>query len=136
MNVSKLRKLQKWILAEPLRFDMQEWSNDKLAEERKTPCGTVGCLAGMTCHMEGHELEDMRGSDDGGSIPETARQILDLNVGESQRLFFLPSAHHMRMVQKWPAKFDAQYQKAKTPLGRVRVAIRRIDHFIKTKGAE
>jgi hypothetical protein len=36
----------------------------------------------------------------------------------------------------WPLKFEKQYDDAKTPQGRLYVAIRRVEHFIKTKGRE
>lgn len=131
MNVKKLRKLQRWILAEPLRFDMRHWVNRDLAKERHTPCGTVGCLAGMAVHMEGRDPYEAQ-----WRVQDEAEEILGLDRETSNRLFFTESMHPLRKAEKWPPKFDRAYAKAKTPRGRARVAVRRIDHFIATKGAE
>lgn len=133
MNVKKLRKLQKWILAEPKRFDMATWVSTALEKERKPSCGTVGCLAGMACHMEGYDIHSMSFT----QIPRQACEILGLDMDQEVRLFYLDSLQILRFGGKnWPSKFDIAYFQAKTLKGRARVAVRRINHLIKTKGAE
>jgi hypothetical protein len=60
------------------------------------------------------------------------------NNRESYRLFAPPSpvgSRHDPQIT-WPLKFALAYTKAKTLRGKARVAVRRIDHFIKTKGRE
>lgn len=132
-----LRKLEKWIMAEPRRFDMRNWSgNQRIINKNKPPCGTVGCLAGMACHMQGYELEPGSGDVTAGDhISDLARAVLGLDSEESDKLFFLPRMH--RGVEfHWPASFATAYEKAKTPAAKVKVAVARIEHFIKTKGVE
>lgn len=141
MNVELLRKIQKHILAEPLRYNQ----NATIArgdpggevcmdvgdvEVQKAPtCGTIGCLAGWA-----HLL----------SIPENkrvnakfsyakARAALGLTLQEAQRLFSYVYSYSPGV---WPERFVAAYRNAKTARQRARVAVQRIDHFIKTKGAE
>jgi hypothetical protein len=139
MKVRMLRKLEKWIQAEPRRFDMLNWSgNEYIIRKQKPRCGIVGCLAGMACHMQGLKLTPGAGflnDDMNDEIFERARAILDLSEKQSARLFFLPDIHHHRSLY-WPGEFAAAYNKAKTPKEKVKVAVARIEHFIKTKGQE
>lgn len=136
MNVRMLRKLEKWIMAEPRRFDMRNWSgNQRIINKNKPPCGTVGCLAGMACHMQGMNLTPgMSEVSKDEYIPGVATKILDLTAGQAERLFYIAGMHYSDIA--WPASFAAAYKKAKTPTAKVKVAVARIEHFIKTKGAE
>ena len=66
------------------------------------------------------------------SIVERAAKELGLGFELSQdtnagRLFF---------DNEWPEKFQAALAEAKTPLQRAEVAVKRIEHFIKTNGKE
>ena len=142
MNVKLLRKVEKRILAEPRRFDMMTFG-DKLDKEaiealgeEAPPCGTVACIAGHVDWMTHPRLFaasvaiDRFARDD--SIVERAAKELGLGFDPSQdtnagRLFF---------DDEWPKKFQAAFSKAKTPLQRAKVAVKRIEHFIKTNGKE
>ena len=143
MNVKLLREVEKRILAEPRRFDMMTFG-DKLDKEaiealgeEAPPCGTVACIAGHVDWMTHPRLFaasvaiDRFARDD--SIVERAAKELGLNRFElsqdtyAGRLFF---------DDEWPKKFQAAFSKAKTPLQRAKVAVKRIEHFIKTNGKE
>lgn len=146
MNTRALRKLIKWIQAEPRRFDMQQWvASESLLEKLDPPCGTVGCLAGMACHMQGHRLL-FSDSELGGTqaavkrgkhlpVEPLATRLLGLDSDQAARLFYIRKLHPDADFF-WPDKFENQYLKAKTQRGRVGAAVRRIEHFIKTRGEE
>jgi hypothetical protein len=141
MNVRKLRKLQKWILAEPRRYrqDWWGWTGDTFpVNEQGPPCGTVACLAGNAALMEGYKaplhingrfecMISPRGET--VRIDITAKRILGLTDNQRDRLFGLGP-------HSWPRELWSEYTMAKTPERRAAVAVRRIEHFIKTKGAE
>lgn len=57
MNIEKMKKLKEYILAEPARYEQNDWLNTKgyLVEMQNPPCGTVACLAGNACMMEGYK---------------------------------------------------------------------------------
>jgi hypothetical protein len=118
MNVRLLRKVQKQILAQPEAFDMTYVTN-------REDCGTVCCIAGWTCVLVG--VPENRASMD------VAQEILDLNTAQASRLF-TTSEHEWR--ERWPKRFDRAYYRANDAKQKARIAARRIDHFIKTNGAE
>ncbi len=142
MNVKLLRKVEKRILAEPRRFNMMifgEKLNKRTIEalgKQAPPRGTVACIAGHVDWMTHPRLFaasvaiDRFHRDD--SIEKRAAKELGLGFDPSQdtnadRLFF---------DDEWPKKFQAAFSKAKTPLQRAKVAVKRIEHFIKTNGKE
>lgn len=130
MNISLLRKVQRAILKHPDQFDMGWWFQDKLSIRDKRVdaggCGTAGCIGGWAIHIHKQckKLVDAKKCFYQGSIPAT---LLSLNDGEADRLF---------VDDFWPIRFRLRYQNGKTPLTRAKAAAARIDHFIKTKGAE
>ena len=140
MNVKLLREVEKRILAEPRRFDMMTFG-DKLDKEaiealgeEAPPCGTVACIAGHVDWMTHPRLfaASVALGDYDDSIVERAAKELGLGFEPSQdtnagRLFF---------DNEWPEKFQAALAEAKTPLQRAEVAVKRIEHFIKTNGKE
>lgn len=122
MNVKLLRKIQKHILAEPKSYDQ----NAIISET----CGTIACIGGWAFLLGGgvrtpsvNELSD-------------ARDFLGINREQGDRLFEYVTTSRLESSMAWPAKFIRQYLAAKTPRGRANAAVRRIDHFIKTNGAE
>lgn len=138
MKIRKLRKLKEWILAEPRRFDMTFWAgqiNTILAQQ--PPCGTVGCLAGMACHMEGKKLVAGTGmTEDDLVISREAGWILGLSNVQASRLFYLDTLHGNAGGGTWPKRFENAYLKAGTLEEKAKIAAKRIDHFIKTDGRE
>jgi len=136
VNVRKLRKLQKWILAEPRRFHMAFWAvggKHHLVAKQNPPCGTVACLAGNACLMEGLALTPMAEdkSDlelaEHDCISDKAMEILGLDELQQKALFH---------VDNWPMNFAEEYNSADDCIEGADITARRIEHFIKTKGAE
>lgn len=122
MNTRLLRKVQKHILEEPKRVWMGEWKivgkqNIKYWELSPPACGTVACISGWAAILNG-KPEDAY----------SATDILELNRDEASRLFF--EVH-------WPEHFHRAIASAPVQSPEyAKVVSDRIDHFIKTKGAE
>jgi len=115
MNVRLLRKVQKHIAKEYRR-----WSWSFVRPTNESPCGTQACIGGWTCIL-GQKLSIPLIAKEDKSVlrkinRSIARKLLGLTPKEAQRLFFL-----------WPGQFNPYDQSD---------AVARIDHFIKTKGAE
>lgn len=132
INVPLLRKVQKFLLAEPRRFDMGSWV--ELAEQadilRRPPCGTACCIAGAAFLIDKKiEVKGALNNDKVlyGDILGGASRALKIDDRQENLLFF---------VGWWPRKFQVAYNSAKTPLARAKAGVARINHFIKTKGAE
>jgi hypothetical protein len=142
MNVKLLRRIQKHILAEPKRFRMLDWIEKQTAtdptyiaddSERVSfpKCGTVACIGGWAVllskkkpsrtHYEGFRAAKLLGLNRPHGHLDRVRST------DSERLFF---------TEAWPIDFSMKFNRAKTPEDRARIAAKRIDHFIKTKGAE
>lgn len=131
MNVKLLRKVKRHILEEPKRFVMsvvvmsvvdtykENSLSGKVFGMRPFPkCGTAACVAGWACILSGKDRLDV------GMI--TAQRLLDLTPEQAMRLFE-------------PSKWPEQYEAGTTDDGKnktAKIAAARIDHFIKTKGAE
>lgn len=115
MNVKLLRKIQKAILAKPERYDQNETCFPN------SSCGTKACIGGWVQHFT-------KSADWGTRLGLDEAQLWRLCSGTEPKGFVFG--------HKWPLKFLDAYKNAKTPAGRARVAVRRIDHFIKTNGAE
>lgn len=130
MNVELLRNVARHIEATPLRLDMDVVIARKDAANFGIkrisdfpPCGTVCCIGGWAIVLSGEDDSDLR----------AAKRLLDLDgkfdrdSSEVSRLFH---------VQFWPESFRSDYEAAKTPAAKARIAVARIEHFIATKGAE
>jgi len=116
MNVKLLRKIKRHILAQPKRFDMNFIGTRDMKSfkpNRVPECGTIGCIAGWACALSGKKFS--------GRI---ARNLLGLDYDQTERLFY-----------DNPKGFRGMWRgdgKAAT----AKLAAKRIDLFIKTKGAE
>lgn len=99
------------------------------------PCGTTACIAGWAAILSRTKKDDVRGikkatgevysdSSDSSSWGSQGRQALELDYSQSERLFY---------EDRWPWQF---LSKTSDPSENVANAIARIDHFIKTNGAE
>lgn len=174
-TVEKLRKLQKYILEEPKRFNLNFWGahvdkthieedvddldaklgydlageDIKLIKQNYPPCGTVACLAGNVCVMEGTVQPDYIFETESGEkidvytfsmdTPELACKSLGITESEGEKLFYLKNWSHWieedgdYIRVGWPEDFAAKL-KACTPgtPEYAQVAVERIDHYIKT----
>jgi len=149
MNVKLLREVKRYILAEPLRFNMRDWGKGSA----HAPCGSVACIAGNACIVgekglgfkiptkvrKGQRVIDWQGWYNSEFIgefigpEECASELLGLTTAQADRLFLIESLHGF---VGWPERFEKAYLAAKTPPERAKVAAERIEHFIKTKGKE
>jgi len=124
MNKKAFREVEKFITKEARHLNMASW----LAETDK-PCGTTCCLAGAAYLIKNNQsVRDYNdklypGTD---KIIDDAKQFLGIDESESQSLFFWAF---------WPEKFRREYIKARGQKGRAAVVVRRIEYFIKTRGA-
>ena len=107
LNVPMLRKVQKHILSEPRRLDMETWTELLTDEEKKLPssppCGTVGCIGGWT-NILSKTLGDIQ-----------AAEVLGITQDEKECLFYT-----------W------KFQKGK---GAVREVINKINLLIRDRAA-
>lgn len=159
-TVEKLRKLQKFILEEPRRFNLGFWGVH-VAPERKTasiseieeflsydlaaeevervlsnfpPCGTVACLAGNVCVMEKIVKPTVDSWREVYSFSydtrELACQALGISEEEGDKLFFL---HSWGYRMGWPEEFDDKLRAAKPGTQEyAQIAVDRIEHYIQT----
>lgn len=141
MNVRLLRRIQREMLKEPARVEMKRWAIPAkvLLESyprRKSPsCGTVGCIAGWGLMLtKGRKKTDYLGISkvilhrQNSGIQREAEKLLRITKQQGKHLF------HQR---EWPDKFRWKLDKLNEGTAAyARVVCQRIDHFIKTKGAE
>lgn len=128
INVPLLRKIQKAIMASPGQLYMGDWF---VSEPDYIPkCGTAACIAGwaITLSMGVSPLEaKVRWESEHYQGP-TPEELLGLTDEQAYALFY---ASH------WPAPFLEDYNEAgKSAKHNAKVTCARIEHFIKTKGAE
>lgn len=142
MNIKVLQRLKKTLKAQPARFNMSFWGVS--AREAKEdgdmdflevpPCKTQACMAGEICIQEGLAKVLKKGGlvlkNRSGSFFHDARVAADLTETQAQNLFYFKQWNDG--LHGWPTKFEAAYDSAQNPKDRVKVAIARLDHFIKT----
>jgi hypothetical protein len=129
-----LRKVAAHILEEPERY------NQNATIERGEPgslcypwdrggghypaCGTIACIGGwltiLTSKREVEGMASFRRLSWALGVPEAQAERLFAYVGDTE------------CDEGWPIKFAQAYNNAKTARQRARVAVRRIEHFIKT----
>lgn len=127
MNVKLLRQVQKFLLAEPRRFDMGEWITSLAYADgvlANPPCGTALCIAGAAYAISSKLKLDHTCVE---SVVVSRGAVEALQLEGPSPLFF---------VCDWPEKFRTKYHNAETPLQRAKVGVARIEHFIKTGGKE
>lgn len=136
MNVKLLRKVQEHIIEEPKRFVMRTFLargddydgtpyaflGDDSKEFKFAECNTAACIGGWAVLLsEGIKTEK-------GNIRGRAKAALELPKNfDEDRLF---------EVSRWPDRFQKRFRQARSQRGRAQAAVERIDHFIRTEGAE
>lgn len=131
MNTKLLRKVAKHIAEEPRRLEMEYMTTplSKITPKDRPPCGTVACIAGWALIL----TKEARYANTNFPVDESGDEVCAdaaenlLGISDGQKLFY---------VNDWPNPFRDLYVAAKTPRGRASAAAARIEHFIKTKGAE
>lgn len=138
MNVERLKRVREQILAEPARFDMNDYVSP-VYDERQERCGTALCMAGFAALDAGFiVLRDAPrdgtarvyyDTTTAGAAYATGTKMfaaaLDIDGDQAQALF-----HH----SGWPGAFYKAFRDAETSLARARVAAARIDAFIASGG--
>lgn len=128
MKTALLRQVETAILAEPKQFDISHWW--EYVGAGVPNCGTTACIAGWAIAIANHEnpreARDRYIEKGYWDIVEHAAGILGITPSQGERLFF---------IYHWPARYRRQYGKL-TVEGKAKRAVRRIEHFIKTRGKE
>ncbi len=141
MNVGLLKKIQKEILVEPRRLNMERWLHNFVIpigndDPLLAPCGSVGCIAGHAIWIDGLKKTDRTFKDIVFvrtfqtkylyHVERKARRLLRLTVSQSQRLFFL---------EQWPKQLMSEYNQNKRSRQKcAEITSKRIALFIETKG--
>lgn len=121
MKIKLLRQVQKRILNHADQFDMEIFHHD---------CGTPACIAGF---LIGAVPEEMA-KNSIYNADSVAGRLLGLDYNENDD--HCCAIYRLFRLDEWPEKYYLQYSNAKYAKGRARAAVRRIGHFIKTKGKE
>ena len=132
MNTKLLRRVAKHISEEPRRFDMGYMTTplDEIPKRRQPPCGTVACIAGWALILS----KKAKYNNEEFPVDSNGNQ---LGAIQAAQLLQIPNwGTNLFYVDDWPRSFRAQYTKARTAKRRADIAVARIEHFIKTKGAE
>lgn len=132
INVGLLRKVQKFLLAEPRRFDMEEGivlSMDAENILENPPCGTACCIAGATYIVASKIKKPERMRVDWCEVKSRAELSLGISDKQAASLFYIPSIHST--IRGWAPEFEKAYLKAKTPLQRAKVGVAVIEDFIR-----
>jgi hypothetical protein len=137
MNITKMRKLKKWILAEPGRYDQRWWIYGKgscVVMTQRPPCGTAGCLGGNACLMEGlvpkpvYKGEDRIDSVTDGlntfDVSLKAQEILGLTDKQQHDLF-------AANCDGWSGEARHAYLGATNPQEKANAAAMELDRLIK-----
>lgn len=134
MNVQLLERVRDHILEKPRRLMMGRWVqrqsftgstyiSDHGRPVKYAECGTAACIAGWTCVLADERLNHSSES----YIEQRATDLLGLTDLQHYRLFYTGS---------WPERYRKAYYKATNMTERAKVAARRINAFIKTKGSK
>ncbi len=124
LNVKLLRKIQAYITEEPRRFFMSDffvkenWNYNRSffgdLSATPPPCRTAACIAGTTNLLtKGRYLGDWQ------------RAGLKLRIDPHEL-----ESHPLFTVLGWPDPFQSDYERARTPKQRAKIACKRIDWLI------
>lgn len=144
-------------MREPEQFEMAYWFDGRPCSNGnpRPNCGTAACIAGWALSIDFkqnplqtarefkptfkvvetpsypfwklYESETIVSTGHGYIIASRAEEVLSLSQDEGDRLF---------VVSNWPMSFRNQMDDARDALQKASVAYHRINHFIKTNGAE
>lgn len=137
INVRLLRAIQRQIAKEPRQFIMSSWFKK---DDSYPNCGTAACVAGWAIAVSrkktplqaaislspGFSASEYLSPQSVVRISPRAGRLLGLDQDQRDRLF---------IMDNWPRQFRFENW-CTMPESRARLAISRIDHFIKTNGAE
>lgn len=114
MNVKLLKQVRDYIIAHPDSYNQGSW------------CGTKCCIAGHAAVLSGKVSREAVDAEALSAVVDGAQSALRLSALQADRLFM-----------DWPDQFPwASASDIPDGAERSRIAADRINHFIKTKGAE
>ena len=131
MNLENFERVKAAILANPESFHMSWFA----AKDDRSPCGTVGCMAGFcdwltaidgykeTLFTSSGQLRRGFINDGAELVIRNAKQFLGISDGQADALFH---------TADWPSKYTQRYFEAVDADSRATVVVRRIDHFLAT----
>jgi hypothetical protein len=137
LKIAKLKKLKKWILDEPRRYNQKWWiygRNSNVVAQQEPSCGTAACLAGSACLMEGYKASRGKaptfdyvlkpGKLKHYEVRPLAMKILRLKEYEADQLF-------AASLNGWPEKAINLYIQSDDPKTHAEAAAMAIDALIK-----
>lgn len=132
MDIKLLKRVRDRIAARPRQFVMRRLFDDRTESDHKpSHCGTACCILGWGIVLQDSEKR---------SPKEFAQlfELHELSYFSTRNVFGISWAEGDKLVwaDNWPEPFRTQFSKAKTDAQHARIAVRRINHFIKTKGKE
>lgn len=135
MNVKLLKRVRDRIAARPRQFVMcQLFDTETESHTKVSHCGTAACIAGwaftLSRKLRPKDARPMAEEDDPSGYVRgwvEAEGVLMLTSAEAHRLF---------LSDHWPQPFQKHFNNASSPIEHAKIAVRRINHFIKTKGEE
>lgn len=121
MNKSVVRKMIKRIGSTPESYHQEAWF---IETDRRTPCGTVACLAGEAVICSARTIEDgiKLAFLEHDKIPDLAEKILGLPYGHA---VFAADANG------WPEPYDSDFAKAKSRKDQAAVAVAYLKEALK-----
>jgi hypothetical protein len=142
LNVALLKKIKEHILAKPNRFVMRtfvlkskdygkEYKDDDWQMRKFDKCGTAACIGGWAVLLHDGINADV------SDIRNKAVKVLGLdrergdddNYDEDD---YDLAGDYLFETSCWPEPFSTNFDTAKTPAARAKVAAKRIDHLIAT----
>lgn len=136
--VTLVRRVERVILREPRKFDMDfllmKYNSKEAAKRRlgrsAPPCNTVGCIAGWAVLLSDRKNIEWGRFDSDTKEPymdvwQRGAELLGLERGEAGKLF---------NASQWPGEFYKRYENARGKLGRAKVTVERLEHYIHTGG--
>lgn len=125
MNTELLMEVRQRILDEPRQFDMDVFFESHADIPN---CGTAACIAGWAIALsEKTTPKEAKNRNFSLDYEILAVRALRIDFHQANRLFY---------VGTWPAEFQSRFRMSVESDERAQVAAERIDHFIKTEGAE
>lgn len=131
LNKRLLRKVRNRIAEIPESYDQ----NHFYRQEEKSPCGSAECLAGETIISAAPTVKQgiitlrrlngrMWYSISDSPVTRRAAKLLGLTVDEAEKMFG-------GTAEEWPSPFRAQFQRAKRPRTKARIAVAYLDECLK-----
>lgn len=138
MNTKLLKQVRDMILKRPRQFDMDDWTASHMwdmearREVRPSHCGTAACIGGWAIVLAKNKqpawLRNKRNKKHCSiHTSDIASDVLGLDREQAVRLF---------NKGYWPDRYDEAYGNATSFAARAKVAARRINVFIRSKGAQ